>query len=134
MKLGNIADDRVESLTNRVNGKYGFQISRNEKVSSLGGLYIETYWTDREPFEDEKTLGYDRIQNQLVFTTKVLKSRTGSLSLESKYHEISVTIYQQGRKMYTDEYERFNFTTSGKEYAKDLAYALKDYVTGSLML
>lgn len=133
LELGIIAEDKVENFLNRVSQRYGFEIARNEKYSSLGGFYVESYWEDREAFEDEKSLGYETIQNQLIFKSKLAKDRRGDLSYNTAYYEVEVEIRQKGKKISGVDFERFSFTVQGKNYVKDLAYEFKDYITGTLI-
>ncbi|MFY0683970.1 MAG: hypothetical protein JXR20_05405 [Balneola sp.] len=133
LELGVIAEDKVDNFVNRVIQRYGYDIARNEKYSSMGGFYIESYWTEREPFADERSLGYEAIQIQLIFKSKLSRDRSADISYNTAYYDVDVEIRQRGKKISGMDFEKFSFTDEGKDYVKDLAYELKDYITGTLL-
>jgi hypothetical protein len=133
LEIGTIASDKVDNFLNRVTQRYGYEIARRENYSTLGGFYVETYWKEREAFDDEKTLNYEKIQTQLIFKSKVAKDRRSDLSYNSVYYDVEVEIRQKGKKMSSLDFEKFEYTSKGKDFVKDLAYEFKDYITGSLI-
>lgn len=133
LELGVIAEDKVDNFINRVTQRYGYDIARNEKYSTLGGFYIESYWTVREPFGDERSLGYESIHTQLIFKSKLVTNRTSTMNYSTAFYEVDVEIRQKGKKLSGLDYVKFSFTKEGKDYAKNLAYELKDYITGTLL-
>lgn len=133
MEIGTIASDKVDNFLNRVTQRYGYEIARRENYSTLGGFYVETYWKERESLDDEKELGYEKIQTQLIFKSKVAKDRRSDLSYNNVYYEVEVEIRQRGKKISSLDFEKFEYTDKGKDFVKDLAYEFKDYITGSLI-
>lgn len=133
LELGIIAGDKVDNFVNRVTQRYGYDIARNERYSTIGGFYIESYWTNREPFEDERSLGYEAIQTQLIFKSKLVKDRTSTMNFSAAFYDVEVEIRQRGKKISGMDFEKFDFTDKGKDYVKNLAYEFKDYITGTLL-
>lgn len=118
---------------NQVVQRYRFEISRRDEYSSSGGFYIETFWKEREVFEGEKELGFSKVQVKLILTSKAERGKSDQISIANVVYDVDSEIRQQGFNQTTNEYEDFSFTTDGKDYAKGILNALKDFIESSFM-
>ncbi|MEQ8577948.1 MAG: hypothetical protein RIC57_07880 [Balneola sp.] len=133
LELGDIAEDKVENLFNYLTQRYNFEISRKDNYSSTTGFYAETFWKEREPFDDEKELGISKVQVKVILTSKVARGKTGEFSASAVSYEVDSEVIQQVLKVGSSDFVPFTYTDKGKDYVKNLSYELRDYVRGTLL-
>lgn len=133
LELGILAEDKVDVFLNQLTQRYSFELARNEKTSNISGFYAETYLRERQPFLDEKREGIVIIFNKVIVKGDLIRNRTSTLSMTSVYYEIEVEIIQEGKMIDSEDILPFSFTEKGRNYAKDLAYDLKDLVRARII-
>ncbi|MDZ7715738.1 MAG: hypothetical protein U5J95_05945 [Balneolaceae bacterium] len=127
LTLGDAEEQGVQEVVTRLRNNHHYEIERNDTYTS-GESRVTTYWKKSPPFSKDPNYKAQQVETRIILTTRLRSSqgyRLFRIKFQGEYRALMPT--ETGGS----EFQKMPLTEEAEDYFKDIAYDLKDQVSGS---